>query len=430
MASIDGRRPRGTAHLVDAAPLVLIAAVFLSAYLSWRPLRDVMVTVSDGLFLVAALVLIQRRRIPWQPLGALTAYWQAAFGVMMVGLLIGSVFDDDPIRWLIVAMQYGFAWIVLPFVLMGHDRAYNLTLAKSLLWGLVVMEAVGALVYFSYRGSFESARALLGLDFISGNRRLGAFATDANWNGAAVSMALPFAYYLAAKGVLRPLPALVAVGILVLGAVLSASFTAFISIVVATAIFAAVGAVRPRFSVVFGVVVAAALVVQSGYGLPATFQKRVAGAVESGDMSQAGTYEGRLALIEDAWNMVGDHMLVGVGVDQFRVVSKLRAPVHNMYLLVWVEGGMLALIGWLGMMAVLVAGAVAGYRRDRLATALALSVLSTFLTFSTASPHMYARLWAVPVLIALAIALETARVGSPRLPWPRRDTPAQRRVTA
>src|SRR3546814_3333097 len=42
-----------------------------------------------------------------------------------------------------------------------------------------------------------------------------------------------------------------------------------------------------------------------------------------------------------------DTMFVGIGVDQYRVVSPTQVPVHNMYLLLWAEGGLLALLGWM-----------------------------------------------------------------------------------
>ena len=45
------------------------------------------------------------------------------------------------------------------------------------------------------------------------------------------------------------------------------------------------------------------------------------------------------------------------------------------------------------------------YWVDRQAAALGLSVLSTFLIFSVASPHMYARMWMVPLVLALVIVL-------------------------
>ena len=179
--------------------------------------------------------------------------------------------------------------------------------------------------------------------------------------------------------------------------------------VVAILFFVLFGDRRIRAYVLGGLVGIVALGVvlnAANVTLPAVFQKRVANALEAGDIAEAGTFEDRLGLAKDAWQRVGDHMFVGVGVDQDRVISPAGAPVHNMYLLLWVEGGFLALVGWIAMIGV---GGVIGFtalKRDRLAGALALSVLATFLLFSAASPHMYARLWAVPVLLALAIALQ------------------------
>lgn len=385
-------------------PMALAGAVFLASYLSWRPSVDIMFTAADALYLLAACLLAARKRIPLQPFGALTPLWLIAFATMMTGLLIGSLMGNDPLRWFIVAAQYCFSWIVLPYLLLGHARLPTHRLVVALLVGIVAMETVGIVVHFTYTGSFEEARKLLGLDFLSGGGRLGAFATDANWNGAAIAMALPFAYFLAGKRLISPGLLMVVLGILFYALLLTASATAFGSAVVGIVLFAIAGAVRPR---VWAIVAALALVgvaAQSQFGLPRVFEKRVGSALENGDIAEAGTFGGRVALIKDAWNLVNDHMLVGVGVDQHRVVSKLRAPVHNMYLLIWVEGGLLALIGWLGMIAVAMITAFGAFREDRLAGALAMSVLATFVLFSTASPHMYARLWATPVLLALAIA--------------------------
>jgi O-antigen ligase len=389
-------------------PVALVGAVFLASYLSWRPSIDIMFTAADALFLVAAGLLAASRRIPLQPFGALTPLWLIAFATMMTGLLIGSLLGNDPFRWFVVAAQYCFSWVVLPYLLLGHARRPTHRLVVALLVGIVAMETVGIVVYFTYTGSFEEARRMLGLDFLSGGGRLGAFATDANWNGAAIAMALPFAYFLAGKGLIKARLLIVVLGILLCALLLTASATAFGSVLVGIVIFAVAGAVRPRVWAMVAAIALIGVAAESQFGLPRVFEKRVGSALENGDITEAGTFGGRVALIKDAWNLVNDHMLVGVGVDQHRVVSKLRAPVHNMYLLIWVEGGLLALIGWLGMIAVAVITAFIACRDDRLAGALALSVLATFVLFSTASPHMYARLWATPALLAIAIARNAA----------------------
>jgi O-antigen ligase len=408
MSSAAEGRMADALAMADRPPTAIMVGLFLAAYLSWRPSIDIMFTVSDLCLLIGGAQLLVRRHIPLEPFGLLSPLWFAAFALMMGGLLVSSLFCHDPTRWIIVALQYSVAWAVLPFLLMGHGAANTNRLACALLFGVFLMELVGILVYFTYSGSFEEARATLGLDFLSGSGRLGAFATDANWNGATISMALPFAFYLRARRVISLWQMLVIAGVLLYALLLSASATAFGSMVVAILFFVLFGDRPIRAYVLGGLVgiVALGIVLNSvNVTLPAVFQKRVANALETGDIAEAGTFEDRLGLAKDAWQRVGDHMFVGVGVDQDRVISPAGAPVHNMYLLLWVEGGFLALVGWIAMIGV---GGVIGFtalKRDRLAGALALSVLATFLLFSAASPHMYARLWAVPVLLALAIAL-------------------------
>ncbi|MBW6528609.1 O-antigen ligase family protein [Sphingomonas sp. RHCKR7] len=406
--------PRARVAVGAEVPRPIILAVALSSYLSWRPSLDIMFTLSDVLFLLGLGLLASRHRLPLQPFGALQPAWLMSFTVMMGGLLVASLGARDPSRWLIVAMQYAFAWVVLPFAIAGHGRAYATVLARALVAGMVAMEAFGILIYVSFQASFEVARKVLGLDFLSGNRRLGVFATDANWNGAAIAMTLPFVLFLWRAGRLRTAAMLAAFAVLLVSLLLTASFTAFSSAAIGLAVFGVIAGIRlPRW-VVGGLFAAALVVSQTGLMLPETFNKRVAGAIENGDISEAGTFTGRVALIDDAWSMIEQHPFSGVGVDQHRVISKLKAPVHNMYLLVWVEGGLVALLGWLGMLVVLVMVALSTLRRERDVAGLVLAVLVTFLIFSAASPHMYARLWSVPVILSLAMAHGGAARRPPR----------------
>ncbi len=165
---------------------------------------------------------------------------------------------------------------------------------------------------------------------------------------------------------------------------------------------------QPRTALLVTAILALASILYFGNGgtLPQIFVNRVGNAIGSGDIDQAGTFVGRMALIREAWSIADHHLFIGLGADQYRVVSVYQAPVHNMYLLLWAEGGLIAMFGWVLMQAVILAAAVKAYPRDHVAAALTLSVATTFLISSTASPHMYARLWPVPVLLALAVSIE------------------------
>jgi len=158
--------------------------------------------------------------------------------------------------------------------------------------------------------------------------------------------------------------------------------------------------------------------------LPATFQRRVLTALDSGDISEAGTFVDRTRLMVEAWDIINARQItfLGIGADQFRVISALGAPVHNAFLILWVEGGLFSLLGWLllsGFGAVLWAAAL----RKGVAPGSRDAVFANFLVFaivSGASPHLYARLWFTAILLTMQptiIALSRRRGGGPEQHW-------------
>jgi O-antigen ligase len=388
----------------------LAGGVFFAAYLSWRPF-ELLFTLSDALFCMAAVGLAIGNNLNLRPFGALTPWWLFAYVTMVSGLLVGTIANGEPFRWSIAAGQYAFAMIVVPCLLIGHGAERTVWLAKIMLAGVVAMELFGIAVYFLSSGGYEDHQKL-GLDFISGARRLGAFPGDANWNGAYIAMCLPFVVYLRGKRQIPGWVALLVAAVLIEALLLAASVTAILSASIAVAAILLVGGRRlPIWPVVAGIAGFAAYLAL-GLPLPQAFGTRVAPAIDRG-IDSAGTFSGRYDLMREAWQMVGDTTFVGLGFDQFRQFSAHGAPVHNMYLLLWSEGGTLALFGWLAMLGMLVASAISVMRHDRMTAALALSVVAVFAVSSNASPHMYARLWMVPVAMAMAFVFEISHRKEP-----------------
>jgi O-antigen ligase len=381
--------------------LTTLAAVFLSPYTTWRLIPDALFTFSDGLFCLSTMLLLASSRQDITPFRDLTPLWLGALGLMMMGLFIGSAVNGDLGRWLIVAAQYCFAYGLLPIAFGAWDRTAALQAAKALTAGVVAMELFGTIVYVVTGGDSDRA-SIFGAEFITGAHRLGGFMADANWNGAISAMAIPFVMFLHALGRLGSAITLGALLVLGSGVVLSGSFTGFTSAALSVALFLLVGGNKRslRMFVIFAVT--CSLTLAAGVGLPTAFQHRVANALENRDINEAGTYAGRMELIEEAWGLVDRTPIVGIGVDQFRVLSADEAPVHNMYLLVWAEGGVFALIGWLVIAVLPIIAAIRSLRRDYQAAGLVLAVASVFLVFSVAAPHMYSRSWVVPMLIAMA----------------------------
>ncbi|WP_182911877.1 O-antigen ligase family protein [Sphingomonas cavernae] len=375
-------------------------AVFLAPYISWRP-GAILFTVSDMLFVLGAVLIVLAHHMPLRPFAALTPYWLLALAVMLGGLYLGSIINGDPLRWAVLAGQYLFSLALLPLLLMRHDRGRTYLFFKAFVAGVTCMELFGSALYFAYGGQWEPLQRF-GPDFVTGGGRLSAFLADANWNAAMIAMAIPFVYYLRIAGQLGQALFASTLTILLVGLSLTASVTGMVSATLATIIFLIIGKVRPPMRLLAAGGAALALLFASGYALPRAFQNRIVPALESGELSQAGTYTGRVELIGEAWDRASDAILIGIGADQFRNVSPVRQPVHNLYLLLWIEGGLPSLIGWLWMMGILAISAISMRRYDRLGAALALSVFATFVIYCGASPHMYARQWIVPLLLAMA----------------------------
>ena len=111
--------------------------------------------------------------------------------------------------------------------------------------------------------------------------------------------------------------------------------------------------------------------------------------------------------------MIDQTLLYGIGPDEFRVISSDGTPVHNMYLLVWVEGGLPALCGWLGLLATATLSALYVWRAtpQHLIGGLGLAVALVFSFVGMSNAHMYGRSWAIPLELALALVVGALAAG-------------------
>ena len=381
---------------------LLTGAVAIFCFHLWR-LGDVNITVSDALFVLVVLIELGLGKLNGEPFGTLTPLWLGCLVLMLAGLFVGSAVNGDLIRWIIVSAQYLFSYLLLPMVLIRNlSTAHRLIVV--LIIGMVAMESLGVVVYYTFDG-WTQANAIFGPDFITGGKRLGAMVGDANWNGAVIAMTLPFVVYAGIRKLIPTAAALGAGAMLTWALMLAASFTGFCAAVLAIGTMCLVGRLRPSPQlVILGAVLAGGLYL-SGYQMPEIFAKRVAPAFQSGNLDEAGTYDDRAELISEAWKNAENTMIIGMGVDQFREFSPSRQPVHNMYMLELAEGGIFALAGWLGVVITLTLIPLLQVRRYPVEASLSLAVIAVFQVFTMASPHMYHRLWMVPVLLSLAVVL-------------------------
>jgi O-antigen ligase len=389
------------------------AAVFLSLFPSWR-YRPYFFTLSDFAFCLSLAAILLTRGLPRAPFGLLTPYWLAGFALMMAALVGSTLVNGDPMRAVVICAQYAFSLLLLPMTIMGRDREATIDLVQVFAAGVFVANLASVILYYSgYTGDFR---------FVTGNGRLASFAEGPNGYAQMIALAGPLAIYLWLTGRLATHYAVPLFLLLLVPLVLTSSNGGIAMAALGVlAFFIVLRDLRYLARAAAGVAVCLALTLLWGsYWLPATFEQRVLGALRSGSIEEAGTFEERVALMNEALEMVDDTILLGIGADQYRVRSRYGAPVHNTYLLLWTEGGLPALIGWTSLLLIASFGVlyVGGRHRPEAATAFAVAAIVVFVGFTTG--HIYARQSVLPLYLAMALVFaSTAGAGA----WARRPAP-------
>lgn len=390
---------RGRAEPLGLEAGLIYLAIFLSPFLNLRTDYGFF-TLSDALYVVGFVVLLLRRRLNAYPLARLTWLWFITFALVVVGLHASSTLAGDPGRGILLTLQYSFCFVLLPLVLMhdDEDEAYRRILV--LVAGTLAVDVHGIIVFHTV-GYTPDSRV------VTGGLRLATLIGNANLAGCLNAMMIINVLWLRSVGRMSLKTVVVCFAVMVYAIVLSSSNTALIAAVLGTASFVALN-FRPRqvFKMLPLLMLPAIILLAGGADyLPAAFQRRVLTALDSGDLSEAGTFVDRTYLMVEAWNIINAREItfLGIGADQFRVLSVQSAPVHNAFLILWVEGGLFSLAGWLvlsGFGAILWAlalrmGVARGSREAVFANFVVLAIVSS------ASPHLYARLWFTAVLLVL-----------------------------
>lgn len=423
----DVRQPTSGAALPlsKALTFMLLCGVFSVSWHIARP-GDVNFTVSDAAFLVVLLGLVGTSRLNLAPMAALSPAWMFSLIVMLGSLFISTLVNGDVIRWLIVALQYSFAYLLLPMIFASFDHKTLQRCVVAYVLGVTFSQAFGniALMFFDY----ADTAAYLGNNFITGMGRLGAFSGNPNNNSAMSGFALVLLLYVLDRRLMNPLLSLVCAVFLLWGLISSASFGGFVICLSACALVMIIRWPSKATFAILALVAFAAFYVSSGLPLPPAFEQRVYGALSGGGLEEAGTFTGRMELAHEAWRMAGDTLVLGIGADSFRVVSMHQAPVHVFPLLLLTEAGMPGLIGFVGLLGLLWFQALTAISRDPQRGIICVGILVIFTLFTLTVPHMYARLWLAPVFLSLLTCLKagTHAVRAPPLD-PHRQKYAARR---
>lgn len=391
--------------------LLPIATFFLSWWQVGR-LPGLNITVCDILMLICAGALLTSRGLNAAMFGRVSAAWVSGVMLLIGGMLIGSLVHGDFLRWPVVGGQYAFALLLVPMMLTSCPRDLLERCAITYVLGVAASQVIGLILV----GTLEPAMIAeyVNKDVVTGNGRLGAMTGEPNSNGAVCTFALIFLLHATMTGRLKGVAAGALALILLAGLVASASFTGAAAAMLATGLILAFSRLRTALAVALPVVLIVVAYTSAGGPVPEVFEKRVGEAIMTGDPTRAGTFMGRTVLIKEAWQMADDNLLIGLGSDGYRRSSVYGMPVHQLYLLVLNEGGVLSFMGLCLIFAAMLVKAVLVMMKNRLDGICCVAALAVFFIYTMSLPHMFGRMWNGPPLLLFALADATLLVRARR----------------
>ncbi|MEQ3748134.1 MAG: O-antigen ligase family protein [Celeribacter sp.] len=395
--------PRPASARLARVELLLVALTVFLAPINYLRAEFAYVTLSDLFAVLSLAVMVFRGTLPLYPFGRASLMWYGSVFLLILGLLLGSTVNGDLANGVEVVGQYCVALVLLPLLILCRPRFEMLLLIKVFVLSLVVVMLHGAYVIAYTPGD---------LRFVSRSGRLSSLIERENAAGALAAMGVVFTLWLYFIKEIRLFPLLLALVPLGYGLLLTGSNTGFFLTAIGALTLAVLsGAPRILGGVVLcGVALLAVIVTWGELFLPEIFLKRVFGALQTRSMSAAGTFDDRMFLIREAFGITRDTLAIGLGANQYRLISAHGAPVHSTYLLLLAEGGLISLLGHAGL---LLASFHIGWpalidRRRRWMGVLTLTILLMFIMVQTGIAHVYARFWVVPWYLALSASLQGA----------------------
>ena len=407
----------------------------VSTVVQFRPFA-LNVTFTDLLYALAALLWMFRLANGAQPLVEYVRRGKAHLFCALLfafGASLSLMNARSPADALISMSQYGFVFaVLLPLFSMAFQNGESMR---------------PLLISFALSGHIASGIAAA--DFIGlihvpgasyGSGRYLSLLNNANAFALVAAMNIPVSLAFAAAPGKRVLRLYFAFGaaLSAYGLALSASLGGFLGALVGLAAFACFSALslsgRARRRLLFALGAVCVLAAAGAYygfsspgrlPVPTRFVERV---VSLSSIQESDNYATRAELAAHAVKTLSKQPLVGLGQEQHRQYTPSGHSVHVNYLLVFVENGLFGIIGYIGILALLLWKALrllraAPLELRPLAAGLAASFLA-FLSILCVHTNVHMRYaWAPALLIAAWSASATGAGSRSALPGASRSAP-------
>ena len=413
-----GTITRQRSSLESAEMFCLLLAILLSTFTSARhPIASF--TASD-FFITFSLLFRCVRSIPKYPFQSATSLWWVGLSMVLVGLLIGSVANGEPSEAFVVIGQYFFSFVLLPLAILGRPYEEAVALAKIGILSIAINCFAGMTAYsLGYSDGTTRQFAL-----VTGNRRVTGLTDNPNVFAGIIDLWFPLIWYLGLTKAFRPIVFAGIFGLMFVTLIFTSSNSSLVGAFLCGVIYLfLLGKFRTFFiwATIFVVILWIGLAFADQI-LPETFVERVLNPMQQGDIENAGTFGDRADLMVEAWYFLPDYFMIGMGAGGYKQLSAHDLPVHNLYLLLANEGGLIALMGLLLIFLAAVTSAVLASPETPNRVAGRTTVITITLTFAALAmnfTHVYQRAYLVPWIISIGLLSHYSRS---RLPLTKAST--------
>lgn len=393
-------RPRNFLETTEISCAIM--GLLLSTFLSFRA-PGISFTISD-FFLTLAILLRCIRTIPQSPIQSGTSLWMIGISMIIGGLLVGSIAHGNTQEGFVVVAQYFFSLVLLPLVILGRPHEEAVLLAKIGIYSIALNCLIGLIAYtVGYSGQDDRQFVL-----VSGSGRITGLVDNPNSLAGLIVLWFPVLWYLGLTREFRPVVFVSLFTLTFVALIFTSSNSSLAGAIICAVIFLLLLG-KLRFILIWSVMAAFVIAIILRWGetiLPATFVRRVLSPILEGDLENAGTFEDRAGLMIEAWRFLPDYMLIGMGGGQYREISPHNISVHNLYLLLANEGGLVALMGlFLVFFAAFFAAVVAKPETPhrRLARATVITITLTFAALAMNYTHVYQRAILLPWIVSIGL---------------------------
>lgn len=310
------------------------------------------ISASDMLFMLTALLLLSRDetlQFRYGAFGKWVSLWLLAGWLINFGLIVSDLLRGNDLESILkVTGQYVWSYFVIPCILLIQPLEVIRAALFAFLWGFFISVALGIGIAVGAPALYQRMTAF---EIFAIEDRVGAF-LGPNAQAKLSAMLLPLVIAYIARRERFVWLWWLWVGVVAIGLLGAASFAGFFSTLVAL-----LGMVflMPRLFmktfiwivvpiVLLVVFVPLAAPLWLGSNLEAAFT-RLSRPLETNSLEAMPSFQIRFQLMQEALEQIHRSPIVGLGAGKYQQYSAFQISVHNTYLLLWSEGGILSFMG-------------------------------------------------------------------------------------